>query len=104
MTTFETMLSAPPRRPLSGAVGDPAGPPARPGDGSATSSDIRASTRAGHSAEHRAVPVLPGDTGVLAHHVLHRRVLLECVGRHVLAITGGLDPTVRHLAHDRDVV
>src|SRR6266536_588039 len=40
----------------------------------------------------------------LRQDVLHDGVVLEPVLRHVLAVAGLLEPTVRHLVEDREVV
>src|SRR5687767_12260478 len=55
-------------------------------------------------AEDRVVPALLGLAGQLEHDVLDLRVLLERVGRHVLARTGLLETAVRHLGRDHEVV
>ena len=54
--------------------------------------------------EDRPVPALVGHPGDIGHDVLDLGVLLEGVGRHVLAEATGLESAVRHLTDDRDVV
>src|SRR5882757_5363117 len=54
--------------------------------------------------EYRSVPILVGDAGDIAHHVLDGEVLLERIVAHVLAEAGRTQAAVRHLADDRDVV
>src|SRR5215470_13443521 len=50
------------------------------------------------------VPVAPAwSVTDAAHHVLDARVVLESVHRQVLAVTGVLEPPVRHLGDERDV-
>src|SRR5262245_6915798 len=54
--------------------------------------------------ENRSVPILVGDAGAIAHHMLDGEVFLERVVAHVLAETGCTETAVRHLADDRDVI
>lgn len=54
--------------------------------------------------EDGAVPGFGIVAGEVIHDVFDHGVLVQGVGRHVLAEAGLLHATVRHFADDRDVV